>query len=501
MRLVAGHDLTVAIAHGKSFLGSASVWVGGNDEQAAWLGAQLAGGTEISWGLTERGHGSDLLAGALSATRDGGRWRLDGEKWLINNATRADLICVLARTDPAGGPRGFSLFLVDKRTLPEDTFRCLPRERTHGIRGADISGISFTAAPVPATALVGAEGTGLETVLTALQLTRTVCGALSLGAADHALRLTADFLRERQVYGQTLAELPNVRHLLGRAAAGTLVAEAVMTVTARGVHTLPGELSVGSAVTKAFVPTVVDGALEQLGELLGARGFLTGAHADGMFAKLERDHRVVGIFDGSTPVNRSALIAQFPRLARTYRRPDALDGAAAAANLGTPLPPLDPKALKLVSGTGCGIVRALPDAARHARDRAAADPADRNLAAVAALATAIEDEAAELHTEIAAGMGATREVPAAAFLAAERYELCYAASACLLLWWHNPESTEPEWARACLSFVAEELALEVNLADNTDVSDSTGYEVIAAAVLETSTIGGPRPWGGGGHAG
>ena len=59
--------------------------------------------------------------------RDGATWRLDGEKWLINNATRGQLMCVLARTDPAGGPRGFSLFLVDKRELADGSFRCLPK--------------------------------------------------------------------------------------------------------------------------------------------------------------------------------------------------------------------------------------------------------------------------------------------------------------------------------------------------------------------------------------
>src|SRR5436309_2431459 len=72
----------------------------------------------------------------------------------------------------------------------------LPAEvRTHGIRGADISGIGFAAAAVPAGALVGDVGRGLYVVLKSLQLTRTVCTVLSLGAADHALRIAAQFTR------------------------------------------------------------------------------------------------------------------------------------------------------------------------------------------------------------------------------------------------------------------------------------------------------------------
>src|SRR5690606_29254778 len=107
--------------------------------------------------------------------------RIDGEKWLINNATRGDLVCVLARTGAVGEARGHSLFLVDKHVLPPGSYRCLPKVRTHGVRGADISGIAFTGAEVPADAMVGEPGTGLEVLLKALQITRTLCGGMSLG--------------------------------------------------------------------------------------------------------------------------------------------------------------------------------------------------------------------------------------------------------------------------------------------------------------------------------
>ena len=65
-------------------------------------------------------------------------------------------------------------------------------------------------------------------------------------------------------------------------------------------------------MAKSFVPTLVDGVIADLGELLGARAFLDDVYADGAFPKLERDHRIIAIFDGSTAVNRNALINQFP---------------------------------------------------------------------------------------------------------------------------------------------------------------------------------------------
>ncbi|WP_060880996.1 acyl-CoA dehydrogenase family protein [Streptomyces scabiei] len=496
LRAVARRDLTVAIAHGKTLLGAAPTWVAGRPEQAARLAERVRAGEPVCWGLTERDHGADLLAGELTATPDetaqaaahagaggtastatttatatatadrtrpdhitgapGGTearaprgWLLTGEKWLINNATRAGLACVLARTDPAGGPRGFSLFLVDRGQLPEGAWRNLPKVATHGIRGADISGFALDGAPVPADALVGEEGDGIPVVLKTLQLTRIACTALSLGAAAHALRLARDFAAGRELYGRRLADVPHVRRILGRAAAHALTAEAVSLLSARSVHTLPGELSAISAITKAYVPTVTQETLGSLGELLGVRGFLTSPPGGG-FAKLERDHRICGIFDGSTAVNRAALLNQMPRLARqlSRRRTDG-DGLGAAADLTAPLPAFDPSRLTLLSVTGCSAVQALPDLAARARAHAAPETGpliDRVLVEL----TLLEAESADF-------VPVTGGLPSTAFRLAEAYERAYAAAACLLLWLENPclrtgrLGTADLWLRSCLT--------------------------------------------------
>ncbi|MFF5965082.1 acyl-CoA dehydrogenase family protein [Streptomyces collinus] len=470
LRAVARRDLTVAIAHGKTFLGTAPVWVAGTPDQAARLAERVRRGEAVCWGLTERDHGADLLAGELAAVPDGetgirgigdwrlpgeeigtrviGGWRLTGEKWLINNATRATLACVLARTDPAGGGRGFSLFVVDKRRLPEGAWRNLPKVRTHGIRGADISGFALDGAPVPADALVGEEGEGIDVVLKTLQLTRIACTALSLGAADHALRLARDFATGRELYGRRLADVPHVRRILGRAAAAALTAEAVSALSARSVHTLPGELSAISAITKAYVPTVTQRMLGSLGELLGLRGFLTSPPGDG-FAKLERDHRICAIFDGSTVVNRAALLNQMPRLARqlSRRRADT-EGLRAAADLTAPLPPFDRDRLTLRSVTGCSAVQALPDLAEHIREEGPSE--------VGVLVDRLLAELTRLETESADFLPVAGGLPSTAFHLAGNYEHAYAAAAVLLLWRENPAlrtgrlGQDGLWLRACL---------------------------------------------------
>ncbi|MGP3964826.1 acyl-CoA dehydrogenase family protein [Nonomuraea sp. 3N208] len=476
LRAVARRDLTVAIAHGKTLLGTTPVWVAGHTEQAAELGARVSAGAAVAWGLTEREHGSDLLAGELTARRTAGGWRLDGEKWLINNATRGELVCVLARTRPPGGARGFSLFLVDKRGLAEETWRPLPKVATHGIRGADISGIRFDGAIVPDVALIGAPGQGLEIVLRALQLTRTTCAALSLGAADHGLRLTAGFVRERLLYGRYLADLPRVRRVLGEAAAMALTVEATAEVAARAVHALPKELGVVSSVIKAFAPTVVQELLDKCGELLGVRAFLADGYADGAFAKLERDHRVVAIFDGSTQVNRHALIGQFPRLAVAYdeARRDR-PGLDLATCLDADLPPFDPGALGLLSPTGCSVVQSLPESVRQAKELG--DPE------VAEAAAQLETVVAGLHRDLAGYVPVPRDVPAAVFPLAERYELAFAGAAALHLWVRDggrraadPLWRDGLWVRACLTWVLGRLGAPV--------PDRGSWDALAARLLD-----------------
>ncbi|MEV6816320.1 acyl-CoA dehydrogenase family protein, partial [Micromonospora sp. NPDC051296] len=440
VRTVAARDVTVAVAHAKTWLGGVSVWVGGGPGQAYRLAERILDGDVISWGLTERAHGSDLLDGEASAIRTATGWRLSGEKWLINNATRGQLMCVLARTDQAGGPRGFSLFLVDKTALAPGSFTCLSKIRTLGIRGADISGIRLHGADLPHDALVGEVGQGIETVLKALQVTRLLCAALSLGAAEHGLRLAGRFAAERSLYGRRLADLPQVRRTLGRAATALLVAEVTTLFAARSVQVVPAEASVLGAVTKSFVPTLVQSELDELGELLGARGFLTDVYADGAFAKLERDHRIVSLFDGNTLVTRAGLIGQLPRLARAFRQaPPAGDEIAAAATLDAPLPGLDLTRFSLSAPT-CGALAVVPDVARRVN-------ADPNLPSeVRKLVVRLNRSVSALHHEMSQRAPGARAVPASAFGLAERYEWCFAGAAALHLWQYNRRRvTGPLW--------------------------------------------------------
>ncbi|MEV7213950.1 acyl-CoA dehydrogenase family protein [Kitasatospora cineracea] len=498
-RTLARRDLTLAVAHGKTYLGTAPVWIAGSERQCRELAGRVLGGARVAWALSEPGHGADLLANEATAVRtgsdgerdgsgdgesDGGGWRLDGTKWPINNATRGSHLTVLARTGEPGHPRAHSLLLVDKAALDPAAHRPLPKARTHGIRGVDISGIEFTGAVLPADALLGAEGTGTETVLRALQLTRTMCAALSLGAGEHALRLTAGFAAERIIQQKPLADRAHVRAVLARCGALLAATEAAAITGARSAHALTGELSVVSAVVKGLAPTLVDGVIGELAELLGSRSFLTGVHADGAFQKVWRDHQIVAVFDGSTPVNRNALAHQFPRLVRSFAAGTAdAAGLAEAAAAGTPPRPLDRTALALLSRTGCSTVQSLPALAAELAADGAPEPLLDQVRDLVGLAD-------ELHWRLAEVRPAAHPEHEAYELAAG-YELLYAAAAALRLWHANRAGHRDEplwqdalWIRAALRELLGRLAARLDReAPAAAADDDLLTDRMAAAVL------------------
>lgn len=504
-RAVARYDLSPIIAHGKTYLGVVSVWIAGEPEQARALAAEVLVGARVCWALSERDHGADLLAGEATARPEHSGYRLDGAKWPINNATRSSHLCLLARTDEHGGNRGHSLFMIDKTALAPGAVRALPKVRTHGIRGIDISGVVFDGAFVGASARIGAEGTGAETVLRALQITRTMCSALSVGTGEHALRLAVSFAGERVIAGRPLIERPNVRAVLARSAALLMATEAVAVMAARSIQALSKEMSVVSAAAKSLAPTLVDSVVGELAELLGLRAFLTGQLEHGAFQKLQRDHQVVAIFDGSTVVNRNALINQLPRLVRGYRAATVnAEGLAASCRLGTTTGPLDYSALTLVSRDGVSAVAGL----RAAVEELAGGAAPAGLLAEARAALAVTDA---LH-ERAAALRPTARPSMAAYELAAGYELCFAASACVHLWAANAAAVGSHplwdgalWARACLRALRLRLsripavqapAAAAALADDDDyrltgeIVDWLGMAVAAGEPL--SPFDGPR---------
>jgi len=473
VRVVARRDVTTAVAHAKTYLGSSPVWVSGSAGQRARVAELVRSRRRVSLALTEELHGSDLVAGDVVAERSSDGWRLHGAKWAISNATRGHALSVLARTDAAGGPRGLSVFFVDKSALPAGTFSNTRRLKTHGVRGADISGIRFDDAPVSADDLVGEPGAGLEIVLKSLQISRGLVGALSLGAGDTALRATLAFARSRRLYGDALTAIPYVRHVLTTALVDLLMCECVSIGACRLLHHCPEVMASVSAVAKYFVPTMVEDVTRRLAVVLGARYYLREGHWAGIFEKMLRDAALVSLFDGSTVVNLSALGVQLRLWAirRGSAPPCPVEGLF---DLRREAPPFSPSRLVLVHNGPHEVIESL--AAWDEREIAEAAVEDDVRAALLrarpVLAGELERLAADMRaatTSPAPGFARSPEL----FALARRYCDLYAAASCLLAWRANRTGetsfiARGDWLALALGRVLESLGRDVAVAPSVE---------------------------------
>lgn len=474
VRAVARRDLTLAVAHGGTFLGSIPVWVAGGPAQQSALAELVLSGAQVSLGLTEQKHGADLLAGGVRARRDGDAYRLGGEKWLIGNAARGRAVTVLARTGEEGGARGFSLLLVDKDACVEGRCAPLPKIRTHGIRGADVSGLNFDGCVVSSSSLVGEEGGGVEVTLKALQVTRTLCAGFSLGAFDTALRATLDFALARKLYRGTVLDIPYPREILLECFLDLLACDCVAAAGARALHTAPGRMSAWSSVVKVFVPTTAEASVQRLSTVLGARFYLREGHWDGVFQKLLRDNAVVSLFDGSTAVNLEVIALQLARLLRagTRREPgggvhaaqtfdaqtfDAQTFDARTFDLARAVPPIRLEALELIGRGPCAVLGAL-ERAGELLERATPELSEGVGEALTSLLDALRARVLRLREEVRSESGIERasgRPSAERFRQARRYCDLHAAAVCLNLWLHSRRHLEGffgegAWVVLCL---------------------------------------------------
>ncbi|MBE9068301.1 acyl-CoA dehydrogenase, partial [Leptolyngbya cf. ectocarpi LEGE 11479] len=442
VRVLARRDLNIAIAFTTMFW-SFLTWMAGTDKQKQTL-AQIMQDEQGTMCLaySEREHGSDLVGGSVIGKKVPGGYRLTGEKWPINRATRSDITFVLARTDEQGGNRGLSLFMVDKRDIDPSQFGNNAKIKTHGIRGADMSGIYFEDCFVPETMLLGKEGQGLELALKGFQITRALCAAFSQGSADTCLRTTLNFALNRKIYGKTVWEMPHPRRVLVNGFLDILTCDCVNIAAARGFHVAPRQFSVWSAVDKYFVPVTLEKMQQEISVVLGARFYMRDEHDCGVFQKMLRDSSIISVFDGSSVVNLHALILQRRQLAKGRSRRKPKDLAALqkrlrnSFDLTTELPKFDPSKLDLMSRGADDVIQGLESAVA-----ALSQPLDVDTAVLDCLKQQYRQFLTILDKQDEAIANGSFEhghdQSFEAFEEAKRYCYIHAAAACLHMWLYN----------------------------------------------------------------
>ncbi|MDO9130245.1 MAG: acyl-CoA dehydrogenase family protein [Anaerolineales bacterium] len=195
-------------------LGCAPIAKFGTQEQKKkFLPAVTSGKNRLAaLALTEPGAGSDLQGGVRTkAEKVGDEWVINGSKAWITNASIADYIISLVRTDPRGGSHSLSMIIV-----PADTpgLTIHPPEKKMGLNGSQTNAVTYENVRVPLSNLLGEEGHGLRQTLATLDGGRISIGALSIGLAQAAFEQARDYARQRQAFGKPIAEQQAIQWML-----------------------------------------------------------------------------------------------------------------------------------------------------------------------------------------------------------------------------------------------------------------------------------------------
>lgn len=180
-------------------------------QKAHWLPKMVSGEAVGALAMTEPGAGSDVQGIRTNAVRDGDEWVLNGSKIFITNGIHADLVIVAAITDPGKGAKGTSLFLVDA-SLPG--FEKSKKIEKIGQHASDTALLFFTDVRLPADALLGEVNKGFAILMDELPRERLGIAAQAVAASEGALDITAQYVTERQAFGQKIGQFQNTRFKL-----------------------------------------------------------------------------------------------------------------------------------------------------------------------------------------------------------------------------------------------------------------------------------------------
>ncbi|MBB3475067.1 acyl-CoA dehydrogenase family protein [Sphingomonas sp. BK345] len=258
-----------------------------------------------SYCLTEPGSGSDAAALKTSARRDGDDYVLNGTKQFISGAGYNDVYVCMVRTGEEKA-RGISAIVVEKGT-PGLSFGA--PERKLGWNASPTAQVIFEDCRVPAANLVGAEGEGFRIAMAGLDGGRLNIGACSLGGAQRCLDESIRYARERQQFGQPIADFQNTQFTLADMATDLEAARALLYLAAAKVTADAPDKSRFSAMAKRLATdngsSIVDRALQ----LHGGYGYLK----DYPIERFWRDLRVHSILEGTNQVMRMIIGRELTR--------------------------------------------------------------------------------------------------------------------------------------------------------------------------------------------
>jgi alkylation response protein AidB-like acyl-CoA dehydrogenase len=283
-------------------LGTSPIVLYGSEElKKKWLPLVARGENKLgALALTEPGAGSDLQGGVTTkVVKDGDEWVINGAKMWCTNASIAEYIITLVRTDRAGGSRSLSQILV-----PTDTpgLKIGPAEQKMGLHGSPTHAVSYEDVRVPSGNLIGDEGKGLHQTLATLDGGRIGIGAISVGLAQAAFEHAVNYARERVAFGKAIAEQQAIQWMLADAATEIEVAR-TMLYKAAWTKEQGRNYNKEAAIAKLFATEMAERVCRNAIQIHGGYGYSSEYPVE----RIYRDARLMTIGEGTSEIQRLVI--------------------------------------------------------------------------------------------------------------------------------------------------------------------------------------------------
>ncbi|WP_314187474.1 acyl-CoA dehydrogenase family protein [Paracoccus yeei] len=300
VELIAGACGSTASLLTAHYLATDSLHLGADAALRARFLPRAAAGSLGAFALTEPQAGSNPADMRTLARRDGAGYRLRGAKCFISNAGAADFMVVYAKTDPQAGARGISAFVLEPKAT--EGIGIAPAERTMGLRGGHVFGVTFDDCFVPEENRIGAEGTGFRTAMKVLDNGRIEVAAQATGIAEAALSAAVAYARERQVGGHPIADFQGLQWMLADSA-NDLAAARALGLSAARLRGTGARYSTESAHAKLFASEAAWRIADRALQIHGGYGYCR----DFPLERYLRDLRIFRIYEGSSEIQRSII--------------------------------------------------------------------------------------------------------------------------------------------------------------------------------------------------
>jgi alkylation response protein AidB-like acyl-CoA dehydrogenase len=272
----------------------------GNEEQKRkWLPKLATGQWLGAWALTEPNTGSDAMRMKCTARKEGNEWVLNGTKCWITHGKSSDVVVVIARTGELLDSKGMTAFVVERGN---PGLKAGKKENKLGMRASETAEVIFDECRIPAENVLGKEGEGFQQAMKILDGGRISIAALSLGIAKGAFEASVKYAKEREQFGQPIANFQAIAFKLADMATRIEAAE-LLTLQAADLKNRHQKMTTESAMAKYYASEVCVWASNEAVQIFGGYGYTK----DFPVEKFYRDSKLCTIGEGTSEIQKLVI--------------------------------------------------------------------------------------------------------------------------------------------------------------------------------------------------